>query len=147
MQDSHNNRVTSFYTFVFLCIFFVMDFFALCFFQQTVSLFLFGAVSRLMLMPSFFLGASSIFLLGLQVALSGFPFEYFLFFLISASFLAFFLQRTVYKSSLLQILFSSFALVFYILCVVQLGLFSCSHLALFFLYLITGLCAATVIGF
>ncbi len=147
MQDSHNKRVTSFYRFFFLCIFFVIDFFALCFFQQTVTLFLFGALSRLMLMSSFFLVANSIFLLGLQAALSGFLFEYFLFFLISTSFLAFVLKKTVYKSSILQIFFSFFMIILYVLCVGKLSLFSLSQLCLCLLYLITGLFAAEVIGF
>ena len=146
MQDSHNKRVTSFYTFVFLCIFFVIDFFALCFFQQTVSLFLFGAVSRLMLLSSFFLAASSIFLLALQAAISGFFFERFLLFLISTSFFAFVLKKTVYKSPLLQIVFSCFMIIFYVFWVEQLTFFCFSHLGLFLLYLITALFAATVIG-
>ena len=146
MLDSYNNRVTPLFVFVFLFIFFSIDFLALCFFQQPVSLFLVGALSRLLLISSPVLLLSSMFLLVLHVALLGLAAENFMFFLLISCFLGFLLKKTVYNTSLLQLFFSCFMVLFYGLMVEQVALFSFHNLIIFVFYLISGLFAARFIG-
>ena len=142
MLNSHNNRVTSLFVFVLLFIFFSIDFFALCFFWQPVSFFLLGAFSRLLLTPEPLVLVTSIVLLGLHAALSSLESKSFMFFLLLAWFLGSLVKKTVYNTPLLQIAFSGFIVVFYMIIIGWKPLSSWHNLFLSLSYSISALFAA-----
>ena len=146
MQQSYKNKISFFLSFSLLAIFFLIDTFALSFFQQPVTLFLVGSYSSIILAPhSIFPALFSLFLLALHIALFNISPYLFIAFILSSFCITFLLKKSIYTTHSIRFLLSAFIIILYSCIVERLPFYTMRYFILLLVQLATGVIASRII--